>query len=50
MPSPRMFWQLDLRFTNVLAGWEESTHDALILTGANQRSNGLKDLEGNNTG
>jgi hypothetical protein len=32
----------DLRFTYVLAGWEGSAHDALILSGALQRSDGLR--------
>jgi hypothetical protein len=31
----------DLRFTYVLAGWEGSTHDALILSDALERPNGL---------
>jgi hypothetical protein len=32
---------LDLRFTYVLAGWEGSAHDALILTNALERPNDL---------
>jgi hypothetical protein len=32
----------DLRFTYVLAGWEGSAHDALILSDALQRSDGLR--------
>ena len=36
----------DLRFTYVLAGWEGSAHDALILADALQREDGLKGLEG----
>jgi hypothetical protein len=32
----------DLRFTYVLAGWEDSTHDALILADALERSDGLR--------
>ncbi|KAL6607058.1 hypothetical protein ACP70R_042711 [Stipagrostis hirtigluma subsp. patula] len=32
----------DLRFTYVLAGWEGSAHDALILVDALQREDGLK--------
>jgi hypothetical protein len=32
----------DLRFTYVLAGWEGSAHDALILSNALQRSDGLR--------
>ena len=31
----------DLRFTYVLAGWEGSAHDALILADALQRPDGL---------
>jgi hypothetical protein len=31
----------DLRFTYVLAGWEGSAHDALILSDALERSDGL---------
>ena len=36
----------DLRFTYVLAGWEGSAHDALILADALQREDGLKVPEG----
>jgi hypothetical protein len=32
----------DLRFTYVLAGWEGSAHDALILVDALERSDGLR--------
>ena len=32
----------DLRFTYVLAGWEKSTHDALILGDATERDDGLR--------
>jgi hypothetical protein len=31
----------DLKFTYVLAGWEGSTHDALILADALERDDGL---------
>ena len=31
----------DLRFTYVLAGWEGSAHDALILADALERTDGL---------
>jgi len=37
----------DLRFTYVLAGWEGSAHDALILADALQRGDGLKVPQGN---
>jgi hypothetical protein len=37
----------DLRFTYVLAGWEGSAHDALILTDALQRNDGLGVPQGN---
>jgi len=37
----------DLRFTYVLAGWEGSAHDALILADAIQRDDGLKVPQGN---
>ena len=37
----------DLRFTYVLAGWEGSAHDALILADALQREDGLKAPQGN---
>jgi hypothetical protein len=36
----------DLRFTFVLAGWEGTTHDALILRDALERQNGLHILDG----
>ncbi|XP_023156871.1 uncharacterized protein [Zea mays] len=36
----------DLRFTYVLAGWEGSTHDALILADALEREDGLKVPQG----
>ncbi|CAO2146305.1 unnamed protein product, partial [Urochloa humidicola] len=36
----------DLRFTYVLAGWEGSAHDALILSDALQRNDGLKVPQG----
>lgn len=32
----------DLRFTYVLAGWEGSAHDALILSDALERQDGLR--------
>jgi hypothetical protein len=32
----------DLRFTYVLAGWEGSAHDALILSDALNRQDGLR--------
>lgn len=32
----------DLRFTYVLAGWEGSAHDALVLHDALTRPNGLR--------
>lgn len=32
----------DLRFTYVLAGWEGSPHDALILADALERDDGLR--------
>lgn len=37
----------DLRFTYVLAGWEGSTHDVVVLADALQRQNGLVEPEGN---
>ena len=37
----------DLKFTYVLAGWEGSTHDALILVDAIDRNNGFTVPEGN---
>jgi hypothetical protein len=39
----------DLRFTYVLAGWEGSAHDALILSDALQRLDGLRVPQGNKT-
>jgi hypothetical protein len=36
----------DLRFTFVLAGWEGTTHDALILRDALERQNGLRIPDG----
>jgi hypothetical protein len=36
----------DLRFIFVLAGWEGTTHDALILRDALERENGLHDPQG----
>lgn len=32
----------DLKFTYVLAGWEGSVHDALILADAPEREDGLR--------
>ena len=37
----------DLRFTYVLAGWEGTTHDALVLHDALERENGLRVPQGN---
>jgi hypothetical protein len=37
----------DLKFTYVLAGWEGSTHDALILADAIDRNDGFKVPKGN---
>jgi hypothetical protein len=37
----------DLKFTYVLAGWEESAHDALILADAIERNDGFKVPAGN---
>ena len=37
----------DLKFTYVLAGWEGSAHDALILADAIDRNDGFIVLEGN---
>jgi hypothetical protein len=37
----------DLRFTYVLAEWEETTHDALVLRDALERENGLPVSQGN---
>ncbi|XP_039140531.1 uncharacterized protein LOC120277754 [Dioscorea cayenensis subsp. rotundata] len=36
----------DLRFTYILAGWEGSAHDSLVLRDALERPNGLKVPEG----
>ena len=36
----------DLRFTYVLAGWEGTAHDALILRDALERENGLRVPQG----
>jgi hypothetical protein len=38
----------DLRFTFVMAGWEGTTHDALILRDALEWENGLRVPEGKN--
>jgi len=38
----------DLKFTNVLAGWEGSAHDAIILADALERHDGLRDPEDTN--
>ena len=40
----------DLKFTHVLAGWEGSAHDALILTNALERDDGLTVPTGNKLG
>ena len=37
----------DLRFTYVLAGWEESAHGALVLANALARERGLHVPQGN---
>lgn len=37
----------NLRFTYVLAGWEGTTHDALVLRDALERENGLRVPQGN---
>jgi hypothetical protein len=37
----------DLKFTYVLAGWEGSAHDTLILADAIERDDGLSVPEGN---
>ena len=37
----------DLRFTYVLAGWEGTTHDALVLRDALEHENGLRVPQGN---
>ena len=39
----------DMKFTYVLAGWEGSTHDALILADAIERNDGFTVPEGNCT-
>jgi len=39
----------DLKFTYVLAGWEGSAHDALILADAIERNDGFTVPEGNCT-
>ena len=36
----------DLRFTYVLAGWEGTAHDALVLRDALTRENGLRVPQG----
>ncbi len=36
----------DLKFTYVLAGWEGSAHDALILADALERADGLRVPQG----
>ena len=36
----------DLRFTYVLAGWEGTAHDALVLRNALERENGLRVPQG----
>jgi hypothetical protein len=36
----------DLRFTFVVAGWEGTAHDALILRDALERLNGIRVSEG----
>ena len=37
----------DLRFTYVLAGWEGTTHDELVLRDDLERENGLHVPQGN---
>ena len=37
----------DLKFTYVLAGWEGSAHDALVLADAIERDDGLRVPKGN---
>ena len=37
----------DLKFTYVLAGWEGTAHDAVVLADAIERENGLRVPEGN---
>jgi hypothetical protein len=45
--QPKMYWlDFDLRFTFVIAGWEGTAHDALILRDALERENGLHVPEG----
>jgi hypothetical protein len=39
--------KFDLKFTYVLAGWERSAHDALILVDAIERNDGFKVPAGN---
>ena len=39
----------DLKFTYVLAGWEGSAHDALVLADAIKRDDGLRVPEDNRT-
>ena len=36
----------DLRFTYVLAAWEGSTHDSIVLKAALNRTNGIPMREG----
>jgi hypothetical protein len=37
----------DLRFTYVMAGWESTAHDTLVLRDALERQNGLRAPQGN---
>jgi hypothetical protein len=37
----------DLRFTYVIAGWEGTTHDALVLRDALECQNGIRVPQGN---
>jgi hypothetical protein len=37
----------DLKFTYMLAGWEGTAHDAVVLADALERENGLRVPEGN---
>ena len=37
----------DLRFTYVLAGWEGTAHDAVVLRDAIERTDGLRVPQGN---
>ena len=39
----------DLKFTYVLAGWEGSAHDALVLADAIKRDDGLRVPKDNRT-